>query len=825
MREGQGVTTHPAPSAARALRLASLYHEKQGAAIGDVPDLILQLRIQVSAFMDLEQEARMAEDIIKKTPRSPSGGFNWYGVQNAMHHEGLNRDVTNMGYTVAAVYHRLSQKFATLCMALLQQYALPPATRKSVEKAAKFFTRSAIRTPKAYKSEEDALKVYKLYFEHLDFYRSFLSVAGGILATGKAHTEAPAEGAPDKGGTKMKVGPFTLVNTGGFSQEVMNDVAEAVAEAVHYIKGSGLEKVLYGDLLVTNQIKSHANVMAFYIVASDEMMVRATTRKGAASVHTLVHELGHRMQFKFMRGRDREIDRLYQEIDRGGSADKALMPKPGDHVMLEGLDMTVRAIKGPKIEVTPVMTPAYIAKERSRVEKHVLKARPSLKDHPDLLEDQVVQTLAGMIYTAPVGMLVAENPKFRPVDFKGFVTSYAKTSPTENFAEMFAFYCTGELPPTQSVAFEALVFDGKTARVRGLARRYLIAAMAKLAIGEDVDYDEEPEDPINQAVEDDLAFWEKVDGAYARFVKTWITPLVKNDQVPQERRKQLEAAFSGPAGDFQAVVEAFNHKRQDGCDYNPYPGWWKDYASDAQKLQRQLDSRKEGTERRAAAFLENTADRFKSYASDPTRMLWLGVSRHEAEAIKNDPAQLAKWSQGCLEVAEKATDHSYGLRFNTYDAAGEFKRVFAEIAQVVKTKILPLADDMWKTRCALDLAFARAYEMWRAYLKSTQKVAALFLEKSAVRQLLIRVRESLEAERDRADRMPVDDTRPYGERDRYTYALSNLYSQAEKLKHTFTYKTEAWDGWPSHAPKGLVTEMGYELKNLNAERGRLVRPF
>jgi hypothetical protein len=52
-------------------------------------------------------------------------------------------------------------------------------------------------------------------------------------------------------------------------------------------------------------------------------------------------------------------------------------------------------------------------------------------------------------------------------DYKGFVTDYAKESPAENFAEMFAYYCQGRLPVLQSVAFEELAFGGGSSHPLG----------------------------------------------------------------------------------------------------------------------------------------------------------------------------------------------------------------------------------------------------------------------------------------------------------------------------------------------------------------------
>jgi hypothetical protein len=334
-----------------------------------------------------------------------------------------------------------------LFLSIIQQYALPPALRKKVEMAARAYSKSRHSVRRKLPGQEfeyigDFEKLIKVMRLHVD-------VAKDALVKGKEHTEG---GDNTGAATKVNVGSFTLVNTGGFDAKVMDTVTSIVKKASEYAKSSGLGKVLYGDILITNTVMKNPRVLAFYMVANDEMFIRANVKANIDTIQTILHELGHRYETKFLKDK-RGVDRLYrlidgQESDRERDIQKSLKaPEVGETVVIKGGLYRVRAVTWGR-----------------GGEKVVL-------EDPDNPKGTASISLEGYLSYKGAAPNRARNFDEDP-NYNGFITNYAKTSPTENFAEMFAFYCMGSLPVHQSVAFEELVFDAKTAQALRLARRF-----------------------------------------------------------------------------------------------------------------------------------------------------------------------------------------------------------------------------------------------------------------------------------------------------------------------------------------------------------------
>lgn len=325
-----------------------------------------------------------------------------------------------------------------LFLAIIQKLVLPAPLRKKVEMASRAYLKT---TKPRYKAKSGSL----LYLEYITTYEKYLAtlhahlaVAKQAIAQGKAHAE---EG---EGATKRKVGPFTLINTGGFSKEQMDEVEEVVKKATAFAKSSGLGEVCYGDIQVTNTIHK-SNILAFYLIAKDEMFIRANVKASIDTIQTVLHELGHRYEHKFLKNASATVSRLYRTLDgqetKKQYSQPTKKPTPGDSIVL----------KGEKLVVTDT---SYGAGGRYKV---ILR----LEDDPKAK------------FTMPLDAFwkaKGEDPRNFDEDpnYIGFVTNYAKSGgPSENFAEMFSFYCLGRLPVLQSVPFEEAVFGtGKTADER-----------------------------------------------------------------------------------------------------------------------------------------------------------------------------------------------------------------------------------------------------------------------------------------------------------------------------------------------------------------------
>ena len=311
-----------------------------------------------------------------------------------------------------------------LFLGLLQQYDLPVEVRKKVEACSRFYEKTRFASPKNFEAGVVAFqKLMSLYKEHLALAKDAFSKATvrGV--------DAP---------TVLRAGPFRVVNTGGFDESTMNNCARVIEKAVHLLAKKGLGKVCYGDALISNTL-TKSKVLAFYLVSSDEFFVRANLKgKEGAALQTIIHELAHRLYFKFLQSQHRDIARIYQtiksKVDQSTSdlefeirRNPDLSPKPGDTVVEKGKTYVVERV-------------GYGG---SRSGYQVIMHR---EDDPS---NKASVSLKGW------ALLKGIKPESKPGS--GFITPYAGKNDEENFAEMVAFYCMDELPQDQVEMLEKVL--------------------------------------------------------------------------------------------------------------------------------------------------------------------------------------------------------------------------------------------------------------------------------------------------------------------------------------------------------------------------------
>lgn len=301
-----------------------------------------------------------------------------------------------------------------LFLAILQHYDVPTKVRRVVERAAKFFAKSKVRRSKRAEAVET-------YVQALKTYRSFLEAASQALSEGALHGEGS--------GTKLPAGKFTVVNTGGFPDDTMETVVETVTRASQLVTAKGLGKICYGDILVANTVGRSSRVLAFYRIPDDELFVRANLKgqKGAA-LRTIIHELAHRLHFRFLKSQDGEIQGIYrrlmgddEELLQAAAKDPANRPQPGDTLVS----------KGKTYEVTGLGFRRGLTVELRR------------QDDPKA--------------TASVSMPGWLTMKGYVPDSGAFVSVYAKKDHEENFAEMVSHYVLGTLPDDQVEMLERVL--------------------------------------------------------------------------------------------------------------------------------------------------------------------------------------------------------------------------------------------------------------------------------------------------------------------------------------------------------------------------------
>lgn len=299
--------------------------------------------------------------------------------------------------------HRIDDAF----LFVLQSFDMVPRDRKVIEKAAMLLSRSHKRAPAPAQAVVTYLKTlleYELYSRTLD----------RVLDSGRLHQGGPTSGT------------FTLINAGGFSTKVMDSVVARVADASKLLSAKGLDRVLYGDVHVVNTIRRSARVLAFYTVNDDGLFIRANVPKAShdSGVDAVVHELAHRLHFKFLR----------QEMNPGQSFPSILW--------------------APNSAADRALFDVYQRLKTKDVQK-ILDYEPVVGDTVEskgVTFEVVGRKGQQILFRGPEG-IKARLPIEAYMQMKGepsvFISPYARTAYQENFAEMVRAYCRDALPADQ----------------------------------------------------------------------------------------------------------------------------------------------------------------------------------------------------------------------------------------------------------------------------------------------------------------------------------------------------------------------------------------
>lgn len=316
-------------------------------------------------------------------------------------------------YAVKLDAPRLKTVIGRVFRAVFQTLSLPPALRKKAEIAARMALKT-FRAPKLKGTnmtgwEDETETKFK---EEMGFVHEHLDLLAACKKVGVPHS---SEG---ELATRVTVGPFILVNTGGFSSNQMGEASEVVMKAVSLVKAHGLGKVLYGEVNLTNKAIEGGNP-AFYLIGSDEIFLRADKSDFAFVLFSFIHELGHRYAYKVLKNVG--VKELYDAFKAKDGLAELPVPEEGSPVHAKGVDMNVSRVVGNKVFLTIQGEEATLSVS---LENYWKWADPSKLKNPN----------------------------------SDFVTSYAKTNMAENYAELFAFYVLGKLNPRQKELFEKVTF-------------------------------------------------------------------------------------------------------------------------------------------------------------------------------------------------------------------------------------------------------------------------------------------------------------------------------------------------------------------------------
>ena len=206
------------------LCLVSRVWLRSAGRIGDPKELLTQFESAVRTVFqaDLSRVQQVYKEALEIKSKIDPGDLPYRGIHEQFH---LIRDLS---VSLRRAPDKLSDPGHRLFLSLLQEYTLPAPIRKKVEIASRVYLKASKPRFKGRGFELD-LNILAAYLKNEAVFQSHVELAKKAIAEGKPHSE---EG---PGATKMKVGPFTLVNTGGFSSDVMSNVSDVVQKATSLI--------------------------------------------------------------------------------------------------------------------------------------------------------------------------------------------------------------------------------------------------------------------------------------------------------------------------------------------------------------------------------------------------------------------------------------------------------------------------------------------------------------------------------------------------------------------------------------------------------------
>ena len=356
--------------------------------------------------------------------------------------------------------HRLLRALGAhgLFVSLLQQCALEDRLRRKIEKASAYFDKT-LRTPKA----DAALAVRDREAKAI---REYLAAATEAVATCK-----------EQSAVAVASGRFHLVNGGGFDASVMATVSDTLDRVTGILDDHGFGFLAYGRVTVVRSIKSRPKISAFYRVVDDEMFLRANRDFKPYAVADILHELGHRLEEKFLKD-PAPIRALYRELKEQTED----LRREDARIIASNVVVPGREVQdGKRTFVTEGVDPL----------RDVVRLRLTLDGEPQ----KITATISLRGYALLVGVQVPDRT--------AFVSDYASTDPSENFAEMFSAYLLGSKaaaeklgpiveavrrpPPRRDNPFVSTA----TGEWRGKSRGVPLSALDPAALAEGARHEEE----------------------------------------------------------------------------------------------------------------------------------------------------------------------------------------------------------------------------------------------------------------------------------------------------------------------------------------------
>ena len=226
-------------------------------------------------------------------------------------------------------------------------------------------------------------------------------------------------------------GPFTIKVLPGVTAKAAAEALAALDEASAVLK-KHFPEVLYGLIYISTKVGGHWTA-AHYVVSEDSVHIspKHIALGGGGSIHTLIHEFGHRYDYKFA---DKQLKAEYTRLSITPVAKKTIYDEALRNKMADEIAAIVSLRKTMKVD-TPM------SKELETWLRSPKGPRDKIKQavHEflfDKLDEEGLKKVARGNGNVDVDVEVETSEPLA-------VSEYGKTSPAENFAEGFANYCLG----------------------------------------------------------------------------------------------------------------------------------------------------------------------------------------------------------------------------------------------------------------------------------------------------------------------------------------------------------------------------------------------
>lgn len=227
----------------------------------------------------------------------------------------------------------------------------------------------------------------------------------------------------------VQVGGFNVIEAPGVSRSQAKGALESLQQAAALLRGK-FPQVVYGDVYLATTLQK--GIAAWYIPSEDKFYLNVKAKKSFGDVHTILHELGHRYENKFLKDPAKKLfwDLSMRTVYKTLNFDKDLR----DKVAVEVLNAVREARQGsamPKLSDDAMAWLEIVPDVKSLTRGYMTGS---------LSEKDFVQRLSGTKDVQVETREVLHGPLA--------VTPYGGTKPAENFAEGFAHYVMGmDLPP------------------------------------------------------------------------------------------------------------------------------------------------------------------------------------------------------------------------------------------------------------------------------------------------------------------------------------------------------------------------------------------